>query len=45
MGTPKPGDPGYQQWLNEQIAEHDREVTGTSEGQDFEIAPPTTDGK
>jgi hypothetical protein len=40
MADPKPGEPGYQEWLNKQIAEHDREVKGTSESQDFEIAPP-----
>lgn len=26
MANPKPGDPGYQEWLNQQVVEHDKRV-------------------
>lgn len=46
-GNKLPGKPGSKEWqkaLDEQAAEHDEDVKGSSEGQDFEIAPPKKDG-
>jgi hypothetical protein len=41
MADPKPGDPGYQEWLNKQVAQHDAEQQQSGNpNQTFEIAPP-----
>lgn len=35
------GSPAWQQWLNDRIAEHDRQVAAQNNpNQEFEIAPP-----